>query len=128
MGRSLILCFSSLADCSLYLLPLRCSAAWRECAKRVGSWRCVLHCICCGNALKTNITTLGPLVLPFFEQFMFFVTLVRKKILKAKVKPYIPNFKLAFEHFCIHADGRAVLDELQKNLRLSSWHMETPQG
>ncbi|KAK9280278.1 hypothetical protein L1049_013966 [Liquidambar formosana] len=77
-----------------------------------------------GDALKTNITTLGPLVLPFSEQFMFFVTLVRRKILKAKVKPYIPNFKLAFEHFCIHAGGRAVLDELQKNLQLSESHME----
>ncbi|XVF22298.1 hypothetical protein REPUB_Repub12eG0161000 [Reevesia pubescens] len=77
-----------------------------------------------GDALKTNITTLGPLVLPFTEQFMFFVTLVRKKIFKAKVKPYIPDFKLAFEHFCIHAGGRAVLDELQKNLQLTDWHME----
>nr|KYP76707.1 3-ketoacyl-CoA synthase 11 [Cajanus cajan] len=45
-----------------------------------------------GEALKTNITTLGPL--------------------------------LAFEHFCIHAGGRAVLDELEKNLDLSEWHME----
>ncbi|KDP28427.1 hypothetical protein JCGZ_14198 [Jatropha curcas] len=77
-----------------------------------------------GDALKTNITTLGPLVLPLSEQFMFFVTLVRKKVLKAKVKPYIPDFKLAFEHFCIHAGGRAVLDELQKNLQLTDWHME----
>ncbi|KAH1130300.1 hypothetical protein J1N35_001678 [Gossypium stocksii] len=77
-----------------------------------------------GDALKTNITTLGPLVLPWTEQFMFFVTLVRKKIFKAKVKPYIPDFKLAFEHFCIHAGGRAVLDELQKNLQLTDWHME----
>ncbi|KAE8722097.1 3-ketoacyl-CoA synthase 1 [Hibiscus syriacus] len=77
-----------------------------------------------GDALKTNITTLGPLVLPFKEQFMFFVTLVRRKLLKAKVSPYIPDFKLAFEHFCIHAGGRAVLDELQKNLQLSDWHME----
>ncbi|EEF32418.1 3-ketoacyl-CoA synthase 1 [Ricinus communis] len=77
-----------------------------------------------GDALKTNITTLGPLVLPLSEQFMFFVTLVRRKLLKAKIKPYIPDFKLAFEHFCIHAGGRAVLDELQKNLQLSDWHME----
>ncbi|GLT79822.1 hypothetical protein SLA2020_512960 [Shorea laevis] len=77
-----------------------------------------------GNALKTNITTLGPLVLPLTEQFMFFLTLVRKKIFKAKVKPYIPDFKLAFEHFCIHAGGRAVLDEVQKNLQLTEWHME----
>nr|XP_023896431.1 3-ketoacyl-CoA synthase 1-like [Quercus suber] len=77
-----------------------------------------------GDALKTNITTLGPLVLPIWEQLIFFVTLMRKKVLKAKVKPYIPNFKLAFEHFCIHAGGRAVLEELQKNLQLTDWHME----
>ncbi|TYJ22652.1 hypothetical protein E1A91_A08G139400v1 [Gossypium mustelinum] len=77
-----------------------------------------------GDALKTNITTLGPLVLPFTEQLKFFVSLVRKKVLKARVKPYIPDFKLAFEHFCIHAGGRAVLDEIQKNLELTDWHME----
>ncbi|KAF1892145.1 hypothetical protein Lal_00036501 [Lupinus albus] len=78
-----------------------------------------------GDALKTNITTLGPLVLPFSEQLMFFMSLMRKKIMKGlRVKPYIPDFKLAFEHFCIHAGGRAVLDELQKNLELTEWHME----
>ena len=77
-----------------------------------------------GDALKTNITTLGPLVLPMSEQLLFFATLVGKKIFKMKVKPYIPDFKLAFEHFCIHAGGRAVLDELEKNLQLSDWHME----
>ncbi|GAB4844597.1 inositol polyphosphate kinase kcs1 [Ancistrocladus abbreviatus] len=78
-----------------------------------------------GDALKTNITTLGPLVLPSSEQFRFFVSLVKRKILKmAGVKPYIPDFKSAFEHFCIHAGGRAVLDELEKNLRLTEWHME----
>lgn len=52
------------------------------------------------------------------------MTLVKRKLLKAKVKPYIPDFKLAFEHFCIHAGGRAVLDEIQNNLSLSDWHME----
>ncbi|KAL6522698.1 3-ketoacyl-CoA synthase 11 [Orobanche hederae] len=77
-----------------------------------------------GEALKTNITTLGPLVLPMSEQLLFFATLVSRKVLKTKVKPYIPDFKLAFEHFCIHAGGRAVLDELEKNLELSRWHME----
>ncbi|CAL5096361.1 unnamed protein product [Urochloa decumbens] len=77
-----------------------------------------------GDALKTNITTLGPLVLPMSEQLLFFATLVARRVLKRKVKPYIPDFKLAFEHFCIHAGGRAVLDELEKNLKLSDWHME----
>ncbi|KAL2929433.1 3-ketoacyl-CoA synthase 11 [Bienertia sinuspersici] len=77
-----------------------------------------------GDALKTNITTLGPLVLPMSEQLLFFATLAGKKVFKMKIKPYIPDFKLAFEHFCIHAGGRAVLDELEKNLQLSEWHME----
>nr|XP_016479009.1 PREDICTED: 3-ketoacyl-CoA synthase 4-like [Nicotiana tabacum] len=77
-----------------------------------------------GNAVKTNITTLGPLVLPISEQFLFFMTLVGRKMFNAKMKPYIPNFKLAFEHFCIHAGGRAVIDELEKNLQLSPIHVE----
>ncbi|KAL2323765.1 hypothetical protein Fmac_028144 [Flemingia macrophylla] len=77
-----------------------------------------------GEALKTNITTLGPLVLPMSEQLLFFATLVARKVFKMKIKPYIPDFKLAFNHFCIHAGGRAVLDELEKNLDLSEWHME----
>ncbi|CAI0465669.1 unnamed protein product [Linum tenue] len=70
-----------------------------------------------GEALKTNITTLGPLVLPMSEQLLFFVTLVARKVFQVKkIKPYIPDFKLAFEHFCIH--------ELEKNLELTDWHME----
>ncbi|KAI3712931.1 hypothetical protein L1987_71501 [Smallanthus sonchifolius] len=39
----------------------------------------------------------------------------------------VPNSNvvvLAFEHFCIHAGGRAVIDELQKNLQLSAEHVE----
>ncbi|XP_049408727.1 3-ketoacyl-CoA synthase 20-like [Solanum stenotomum] len=77
-----------------------------------------------GEALKTNITTLGPLVLPMSEQLLFFASLIARKVFKRKMKPYIPDFKMAFEHFCIHAGGRAVLDELQKNLDLPKFLME----
>ena len=77
-----------------------------------------------GDALKTNITTLGPLVLPVSEQLLFFATLFARKVLSIKMKPYIPDFNLAFEHFCIHAGGRAVIDELEKNLQLSEKHVE----
>ncbi|XP_051210494.1 3-ketoacyl-CoA synthase 11-like [Lolium perenne] len=77
-----------------------------------------------GGALKTNITTLGPLVLPVSEQLLFFATLAAKKLFNAKIKPYIPDFKLAFEHFCIHAGGRGVLDKMESSLQLSEWHME----
>ncbi|GKD27679.1 3-ketoacyl-CoA synthase 9-like protein, partial [Tanacetum coccineum] len=79
-----------------------------------------------GNALKANITTLGPLVLPISEQILFVASLIAKKVMssKMKIKPYIPDFKLAFDHFCIHAGGRAVIDELEKNLNLSEVHVE----
>ncbi|XP_050226904.1 3-ketoacyl-CoA synthase 20-like [Mercurialis annua] len=77
-----------------------------------------------GEALKSNITTLGPLVLPVSEQLLFFATLLLRKIFKMKIKPYVPDFKLAFEHFCIHAGGRGVLDEVEKNLALTPWLME----
>ncbi|KAI3807314.1 hypothetical protein L1987_23240 [Smallanthus sonchifolius] len=77
-----------------------------------------------GGALKTNITTLGPLVLPISEQILFFCTLIVKKLFKSDIKPYIPDFKLAFDHFCIHAGGRAVIDELEKNLQLLPTHVE----
>ncbi|KAJ9564458.1 hypothetical protein OSB04_000424 [Centaurea solstitialis] len=76
------------------------------------------------EALKSNITTIGPLVLPASEQLLFLFTLIGRKIFNPKWKPYIPDFKLAFEHFCIHAGGRAVIDELQKNLQLSAEHVE----
>lgn len=76
------------------------------------------------NSLKSNISTIGPLVLPVSEQLLFLFNLLGRKFLKLDLKPYIPDFKKAFEHFCIHAGGRAVIDELQKNLRLSSEHVE----
>ncbi|XP_057784052.1 3-ketoacyl-CoA synthase 6-like [Salvia miltiorrhiza] len=77
-----------------------------------------------GEALKSNITTMGPLVLPASEQLLFLLTLIARKMFNPKWKPYIPDFKQAFEHFCIHAGGRAVIDELQRNLQLSPEHVE----
>jgi 3-ketoacyl-CoA synthase len=78
-----------------------------------------------GEALKTNITTLGPLVLPMSEQILFLASLVGRRVFGLRsLRPYLPDFKLAFEHFCIHAGGRAVIDELQKNLQLSARHVE----
>lgn len=41
-----------------------------------------------------------------------------------KINPYVPDFKLAFEHFCVHVGGKAVLDEMEEKVQLSEWHME----
>ncbi|KAM0017715.1 putative very-long-chain 3-oxoacyl-CoA synthase [Helianthus debilis subsp. tardiflorus] len=94
-----------------------------------------------GDALKTNITTLGPLVLPLSEQLLFFATLMKRYFSGTKekgntaskgdtsigssgTKPYIPDYKLAFEHFCVHAASKTVVNELQRNLGLSDANME----
>ena len=99
-----------------------------------------------GDALKTNITTLGPLVLPLSEQILFFATLVKRYLSGTKgkgatgaattngvqkvtpspsgTKPYIPDYKLAFEHFCVHAASKTVVNELQRNLGLSDANVE----
>ncbi|KAI5669547.1 hypothetical protein M9H77_19400 [Catharanthus roseus] len=85
-----------------------------------------------GDALKTNITTLGPLVLPFSEQLFFFATLIWSHLSggskQGPKKPYIPDYKLAFEHFCVHAASKTVLDELQRNLELSEKNMEASRA
>ncbi|KAL2896585.1 3-ketoacyl-CoA synthase 10 [Bienertia sinuspersici] len=75
-----------------------------------------------GHAVKANITILGPLVLPFAEQIQFFTTLLLNK--NSSTRPYIPNFKQAFDHFCILATSKKVLDEFEKNLELTKEYME----
>ncbi|XP_078429872.1 3-ketoacyl-CoA synthase 11-like [Wolffia australiana] len=77
-----------------------------------------------GEALKINITRLGPLILPLSEQLRFLASWLARKLFKMNTKPYIPDLKLAFEHFCIHAGGRAVLDAMQSKLQLTDRHME----
>lgn len=49
-----------------------------------------------GTALRTNITTLGPLVLPISEQLHFLLSLIGRKFINPKWKPYITDFKQAF--------------------------------
>ncbi|GMH27506.1 hypothetical protein Nepgr_029349 [Nepenthes gracilis] len=77
-----------------------------------------------GDALKTNITTIGPLVLPPSEQLLFALSFIGRKFINPKWKAYVPDFKEAFEHFCIHAGGRAVIDEMQKSLNLTAEQVE----
>ncbi|KAL9259993.1 3-ketoacyl-CoA synthase 6-like protein [Drosera capensis] len=80
--------------------------------------------IIAGDALKTNITSLGRIFLPASEQLWFALTFVGHKFINPKWKPYIPDFKKAFDHFCIHAGGRAVVDEIQNGLKLSDEQVE----
>ncbi|CAE6075461.1 unnamed protein product [Arabidopsis arenosa] len=79
-----------------------------------------------GDMLKMNLTSLGPLVLPYLEQFQYVIRQILCKKLKIyeSSSSYTPNFKTAFEHFCIHTGGRAVIQAMEMNLNLTKVDIE----
>lgn len=87
-----------------------------------------------GRALKANLTTLGPKVLPLSEQLKFAGAFLGRRLafqskLAARLLPptwtsaYTPNFSKAFSHTCIHTGGRGVLDGMEKQLGLTPAQM-----
>ncbi|KAI8471678.1 MAG: FAE1/Type III polyketide synthase-like protein-domain-containing protein [Monoraphidium minutum] len=81
------------------------------------------------RALRANMTSLGPLVLPPSEQLLFAANLGARKLAAASkaaarrmplgwTRAYTPDFKRAFEHMCIHTGGRGVIDTIEKELAL----------
>ncbi|CAK9143777.1 unnamed protein product [Ilex paraguariensis] len=76
------------------------------------------------KAIESNVTTLAPVILPISEQLRFSVNYILRCLHVSNIQPYIPNFGKAVDHFFPHVGGKPVLDELQKNLKLSEAAME----
>jgi 3-ketoacyl-CoA synthase len=47
---------------------------------------------------------------------------------RSRIPEYVPNFKKAVQHICIHAGGRAVIDAIQAGLKLSDDDVETSRA
>jgi predicted naringenin-chalcone synthase len=94
-----------------------------------------------GKCMEKNFTMLGPQILPYSEQALVATTILLRiaakqlakflktvlgtdKIKVPVIKPYVPDFKKAIDHFCIHAGGRAVIDGIESNLKLRDYHTE----
>ncbi|EAZ00427.1 hypothetical protein OsI_22451 [Oryza sativa Indica Group] len=82
-----------------------------------------------GEALKANIAKVGSRVLPLSEKLLYALSLLARKVAgslrrKEAIKLRVPDFRTAFEHFCIHAGGRAVIDAVQSGLGLADEDVE----
>ena len=60
------------------------------------------------KALQRNLTLLGPLVLPVSEQAKLAWDWLMRALGGRKGKAYVPDFRKAFTHFCLHAGERAL--------------------
>ena len=75
------------------------------------------------KAMETNLRRLGPLVLPFGEKLAFVLNFIARKAFGMRLAPYVPDFKKAFDHFCLHAGGRGVVEGLSRQLGLTDKQM-----
>ncbi|MQL75575.1 hypothetical protein Taro_007958 [Colocasia esculenta] len=75
-----------------------------------------------GEGLREHIRALAPHVLPL-SQLVAYAYAVATAWWgaadgKAKSKPYVPDFTAAFEHVCIHTGGKAVIEAVERVMRL----------
>ncbi|KAK6915622.1 FAE1/Type III polyketide synthase-like protein [Dillenia turbinata] len=92
--------------------------------KGINLSRSILHSA--GESLKVNMSSLGLLVLPYSQQILYGLSFLSINLWPAEKKKgvYIPNFRKAFQHFCIHAGGKSVIEGIKENLKLSSRDVE----
>ncbi|XP_071690560.1 3-ketoacyl-CoA synthase 2-like [Rutidosis leptorrhynchoides] len=75
--------------------------------------------------IRPNVATVGNLILPIHEKMIYMIIHMLRKLFPAmKLRPYVPNYSTAVDHFLPHVGGRPVLDELQKTLGFSDENME----
>lgn len=76
------------------------------------------------RAFADNIRELGPKVLPLVEIFRYFVQSCIQRMKKDLETPVGVNFKSGVDHFCLHPGGAAVINGIQKSLKLSEYDVE----
>ena len=77
-----------------------------------------------GDAVNRNMVTLNPKVLPIMEKLKYACNMICIKALKMNLKAYIPNFRVAFQHFCVHLVGRSVIEGIGKSLQITDYDLE----
>ncbi|XP_010261047.1 PREDICTED: 3-ketoacyl-CoA synthase 17-like [Nelumbo nucifera] len=71
-----------------------------------------------GLGLREHIRSLAPKVLPVSELISYAYSVVLSAVSGGESKPTVPDFTTAFDHFCIHTGGKAVIQQVARVLRL----------
>lgn len=79
-----------------------------------------------GKALTNNLTKLGPKVLPWSEKLLYAANWVARKVAPGKWQEYVPDFKEAFDHFCLHAGKFQLLFARLRGALAVILHAATP--
>lgn len=74
------------------------------------------------KALELHFGALCPIVLPLSEKLRYLTFLLQRP--NGKAAKFVPEFRRAFDHFCLHAGGKGVVDGLQRVLRLRDDEVE----
>ncbi|RLM91299.1 hypothetical protein C2845_PM08G15350 [Panicum miliaceum] len=78
-----------------------------------------------GDKIKANIVAFALRVLPASELLLLALSAVARRARSRRVVgTYQPNFRRAFEHFCVHAAALGVVDTVQRGIGLSDDDVE----
>ncbi|KAM1537638.1 hypothetical protein ACFX15_002555 [Malus domestica] len=72
-----------------------------------------------GMHLLEHIKILAPRVLPLTQLGVYVYSVIGCAFSGGKSKPIVPDFTKAFDHFCIHTGGKAVIEQVGRVLSLS---------
>ncbi|XP_076934973.1 3-ketoacyl-CoA synthase 11-like [Bidens hawaiensis] len=72
-----------------------------------------------GVNLRQHIKILAPRVLPLSELARYVYSVVSTAMPGGELKPLVPDFKMAFDHICVHTGGKAVIEQVGRVLKFS---------
>ena len=76
------------------------------------------------DAVEANVHRLAPLIMPFKEKLRFATHWFQTNVMGKEMKPFCPDMTKAFEHICIHAGGRIVIESVGKGFNLPDSYLE----